>query len=131
METTIPASAQLNDFDDGCTAYVRISAVRLAVVEVNEMPGLGWWVARAFVPKGHRGQGIGSMLMRAVADWADRRQRVLTLAARPYDGASRLSDLIRFYERHGFRVEEQSDHEALMFRLPNPAEIARIPSECE
>lgn len=60
-----------------------------------------WVVNRVIVPRGRRGSGVGTRLMREVLADADREGVTLALEVQPYESARR-DDLVRWYEGLGF-----------------------------
>lgn len=87
----------------------------LAVIDAHPAGERTWRIARVNVPLKHRGQGAGSKLMEWICADADAAGVTLTLEPIPYDGPERLADLVRFYERFGFRTVESG----AMTRIPS------------
>jgi len=75
-----------------------------------------WTITRINVPHRHRGQGLGSTLLKQILEDADRDGVVLALEPAPSDGLD-YDALRAWYERHGFRLNLELGY---MFRRPQP-----------
>ena len=75
-------------------------------------------ITRINVPIKFRGMGIGTKLLKACTDWADRADRadnegiILVLNASPSGGLNR-QQLVAWYERNGFQELESGMYERL------------------
>lgn len=71
------------------------------LVPGHEMGLPGYIITRINVPKASRKQGIGSRLLNAIIDEADRQREHLWLEIQPSDGLN-YEELEAWYMRHGF-----------------------------
>lgn len=75
-----------------------------------------------FIPKIHRGKGIGAEIMQKLVDYADKNNAMVTLTASTDFGASSVSRLKRFYKQFDF-VENKGRNKNFrisdtMYRMP-------------
>ncbi len=73
------------------------------------------------VPSSHRGQGVGSELLKNVLILADAKNKVVNLTARPIGAELKkqaLDRLVSFYQNFGFRVTETGVTVVYMRREP-------------
>ncbi|MFE7463084.1 GNAT family N-acetyltransferase [Streptomyces sp. NPDC057499] len=97
-----------------------------------EAPGVDLWIAvdsaghlaleKIVVPRGMRGQGVGSRVMTLLVTEADRQGVTMALTPTRGLGATSLDRLRRFYRRFGFsmnggRIKDYTTRQA-MLRLP-------------
>lgn len=70
------------------------------------------------VPSGLRDRGLGSMLVDRLLALADRASKPVRTTARPIGRSTPqiLARLVRFYERLGFRVEQEAVDSVMMLR---------------
>lgn len=93
------------------------------VAELNQLPtncpvhrfsGEWWWFARLFVQPEYRNTGIATSLMNDVVDWADEKHIAILCTVNAY-GDLDTNQLVKFYKKFGFEVEEPP---ATLIRIP-------------
>lgn len=86
-----------------------------AIADVDSIGGMVCWIRRINVPAPHRGKGYGSELLDRICTDADAEGMILMLYV---VSTGRLDDcdLISWYERRGFIVQEDG---FTLYRLPN------------
>lgn len=80
-----------------------------------------FFVEMMLVPASHRGQGIGSQLLRNVLILADAKHKIINLTARPIGAKlekQALDRLVAYYKRFGFEVIDNGVTVVYMQRQP-------------
>jgi len=97
----------------------------LAIADVMQFER-GVTLNRINVPKGFRGRGHGSQLLRQVCEAADKHDQPIYLSVSPSDGLDHWQ-LCLWYMRHGFTPVYDTPG---MFKRPKPS-VARLPYRLE
>ena len=88
------------------TRHILLGGVRVGFVVLLPMPDAGpphLVLDHLYIAPQAQGQGVGSWVMAQVLDEADRRGLPLRVTA------LRLSDANRFYQRHGFELQHETE----------------------
>lgn len=96
---------------DGATFFVKLSHIRIAMLNASPFRDNDLYINRVNVPKEHRGRGIGSALMQAFLESA-RQVGVKRIFVEP--GGYQLKDQprrVRWYEEHGFIRQDSGFYE--------------------
>jgi ribosomal protein S18 acetylase RimI-like enzyme len=96
------------------TCYVDVVTRSIAdLVQPGEMAPF-WVITRINVPREHRGQGLGSKMLKEICADADKEGCSLGLDVSPSDGLD-YDQLVAWYKRYGFK---SSQHGYYMVRRP-------------
>ena len=79
-----------------------------ALIKYNEEESDGLaYLDTITIKEEYQGRGFGGKLIEDVLDWAfESEYRMVIVHARPLVDDNRKEDLIRFYEKHGFKKSE-------------------------
>lgn len=94
----------LADFDPTCTRWIVVDGERVGFLVLRPQPD-AWLLDHLYLQPGHQGQGIGTAVMQQVLAEADAAGAALRV------GALRGSDANRFYQRQGFVLVEEGEHD--------------------
>lgn len=96
------------------TRHIEVFGVRVGFVAVKP-DASGLHLDHLYVHPHHQGKGVGARVLRQVFAEAD------ALGARLRVGALRGSDSNRFYQRHGFTFESDTEWDIYYVRAPHAA----------
>lgn len=100
----------LADFDPTLTRWIVLDGERVGFLVLRPQPD-AWLLDHLYLQPGRQGQGIGTVVMQQLLAEADAAGAALRV------GALRGSDANRFYQRHGFVLVEEGEHD-LYYRRP-------------
>lgn len=103
----------LSAFDAGCTWHLTTGAQRVGFVVLRREAG-AWVLDHLYVHPAHQGRGLGEAVLHWVFAQADAAGLPVRL------GALRDSDANRFYQRHGFVLQAQTDWDNHYERAARP-----------
>ncbi len=101
-------------FEPACTRHVVLGGQRVGFVVVKAEAG-GLRLDHLYIRPSSQGRGLGAAVLHTVCDDAGRQDLPLRLTA------LRGSDANRFYQRHGFVPDGESQWDLHYLRLPPPA----------
>lgn len=92
-----------------------------AVLEFTE-GAEGFELGVALVPSGHRGKGVGTLLLERLLILADSLGKPVHTQARPIGSSTSetLARLVRYYESWGFETRQRGVTSVMMVRPPRP-----------
>lgn len=108
----------LNEDCDSKAFFIQLSPIRIAILDTvryPDEPGV-YWITRVNVPRGYRGRGFGTHLLRLVTNWADEHGLVLKLTIQESGGLT-TKQLESWYKRYGFVRKKRLQ---CWLRQPNP-----------
>ena len=109
------ARARFSDaFEPSCTRHVVLGGQRVGFVVVKD-EAAGLRLDHLYIRPSSQGRGLGAAVLQTVCDDAGRQGLPLRLTA------LRGSDANRFYQRHGFVPDGESEWDLHYLRLPPPA----------
>lgn len=82
--------------------YLKLDDVSLAVVDTTDYYGHGVIITRVNVPRKHRGQGVGTKILKMLLADADKHGVTLWLEISASDGLT-WEQLEAWYKKHGFK----------------------------
>lgn len=103
----------LSAFDAGCTWHLTTGAQRVGFV-VLRREAAAWVLDHLYLHPAHQGRGLGGTVLRWLFAQADATGLPVRL------GALRESDANRFYQRHGFVLQAETDWDNHYERAPQP-----------
>lgn len=100
-----------SSFLPASTWFIVVDGVRVGFYAVREMTD-GLWLDHLYILPAWQGRGVGGVVLPAILAAADARGLAVRL------GALKESASNRFYQRHGFVLENEGEWDCYYVRLP-------------